>query len=166
MEIVRLSAVHCKGLLSLYRTVTAHLRDSGIHQWDWFYPNGFVIQGDIRRGAAYGILDGNQIIGAMAVDDRQSDQYHGLPWSDPFELPACIHRLAVHPAHQGQGHGKRLLCFAEEEARLNGATSIRLDVFSGNAGAVQMYLRAGYAEVGTIRFPMRRAPYICMEKLL
>ncbi|PUA37618.1 N-acetyltransferase [Paenibacillus elgii] len=166
MDIVQLTADDLKSLLTLYREVTAHLNQNGVRQWDWLYPNRFVIGADAKRGTAYGVREGDRVIGAVVVDRRQSGNYSELPWTDRTGDPACIHRLAVHPAAQGQGIGKRLLQFAEQQARTEGCTSIRLDVFTGNPGAVGMYRRAGYTEVGAIRFPMRKEPYLCFEKLL
>jgi ribosomal protein S18 acetylase RimI-like enzyme len=166
MEIVQLMKEDRGSLSALYRAVAADLRRDGVNQWDRFYPNRFVIGGDVRRGTVFGIRNEGRIIGAVVVDRRQSGKYSGLPWSDRAGDPACIHRLAVHPDFQGQGMGKKLLRFAEEQARGAGGTSIRLDVFTGNPAAVGMYRRAGYAEVGTIRFPMRKVPYLCFEKSL
>ncbi|NOV01161.1 GNAT family N-acetyltransferase [Paenibacillus planticolens] len=167
MEIIQLIKKDGKSLLSLYRTVSADLNRRGVHQWDWFYPNRFVIQSDVKRGTAFGIRDGEKLIGAVVVDAIQSSRYAGLPWIHQEAGQArCIHRLAVDPAYQGQGLGKKLLQFAEEQARGAGGASIRLDVFSGNPGAAQLYVRAGYRQIGTIRFPMRSEPYYCFEKLL
>ncbi|KIL42039.1 GCN5 family acetyltransferase [Gordoniibacillus kamchatkensis] len=166
MDIVRLSKEDGKSLRALYKTVTADLEQAGVHQWDRWYPNRFVIGGDVKRGAAFGIRDGGRIVAAVVVDRRQSANYGGLPWSDGTGDPLCIHRLAVHPEYQGRGIGKKLLQFAEDRVRREGGTSIRLDVYTGNPGAVQLYRRAGYAEVGAIRFPMRPEPYLCFEKLL
>jgi ribosomal protein S18 acetylase RimI-like enzyme len=165
-EIVRLTRADGSGLRALYRAVAADLRAKGVRQWDRFYPNRWIIGGDVRRGAAFGIREEGRIVGAVVVDRRQSGKYAGLPWSDRSGNPACVHRLAVHPAHQGRGIGKSLLRYAEEQARRAGCTSIRLDVYSANPGAVAMYRRAGYAEVGTVRFPMREAPYLVFEKRL
>lgn len=166
MEILQLIKEDRKSLTALYRTVAADLRRDGVYQWDQFYPNRFVIIGDVKRGAVFGIRDGVKVIGAVVVDRRQSGRYNSLPWFDRTGDPVCIHRLAVHPAYQGQGLGKRLLQFAEEQAQSAGGTSIRLDVFTGNPAAVGMYRRAGYAEVGAIRYPLRKAPYLCFEKPL
>lgn len=167
MEITQLSKRDTKSLLSLYRTVSADLKMRGVHQWDWLYPNRFVIQGDLKRGTAFGLRDGDAMVGAVVVDSRQSSRYAGLPWIGQEAGQArCIHRLAVDPAYQGQGLGKKLLQFAEEQARMAGGASIRLDVFSGNPGAAQLYVRSGYQKIGTIQFPMRREPYDCFEKLL
>ncbi|WP_336776952.1 GNAT family N-acetyltransferase [Paenibacillus sp. MMO-58] len=166
MEIVSLTKSDLKSLVQLYRDVSAALRREGIHQWDRFYPNRFVIGSDVKRGTAFGLHEGGRVIGAVVVDGRQSGKYKGLPWKDQSGDSACIHRLAVHPEWQGKGIGRTLLQYAELEARCKGCTSIRLDVFTGNPGAVGMYQRAGYAEVGAIRFPMRHEPYLCFEKPL
>jgi ribosomal protein S18 acetylase RimI-like enzyme len=166
MEIIRLAKKEEKSLAALYRTVTKSLQAQGIRQWDWVYPNRFVVRGDINRGTVYGILDRGRVIGAVVVDDRQSRSYSSLLWTDTAGSPACIHRLAVHPSYQGQGIGKKLLQFAERLAQEEGRTSIRLDVYTGNPGAVCMYRKAGYADVGEIRYPMRESPYLVLERLL
>ncbi|MCY9659927.1 GNAT family N-acetyltransferase [Paenibacillus chondroitinus] len=167
MEIVQLTGKDGNNLLALYRAVAADLKRQNIRQWDWLYPNGFVIRGDLRRGTAFGVRIGSRIIGAIVVDDRQSKRYEGLPWVDhAVDRVRCIHRLAVDPTCQGQGIGGKLLRFAEEQALLSGGTSIRLDVYSGNSGAAKLYARGGYRQVGQIRFPLRKEEYICYEKLL
>ncbi|MDD9267295.1 GNAT family N-acetyltransferase [Paenibacillus sp. GCM10023248] len=167
MEIVQLGVKDGSDLLALYRKVTAELNRQGIRQWDWLYPNRFVISGDLKRGNAFGVREGSRIIGAVVVDSRQSARYEGLSWTEEAaDQIRCLHRLAVAPDRQGQGVGGNLLRFAEEQARLSGGASIRLDVFSGNPGAAQLYVKAGYRQVGSIRFPLRKEPYACFEKLL
>lgn len=166
MQIVKLVPEDKRRLLKLYRTVTADLRKDGVKQWDLIYPNGFVVKKDLLRGAAYGIRDGGRIVAAVVVDREMSDLYGPLDWEDREGTPACILRLAVHPELQGRGLGRRLLAFAENEAREIGGTSIRLDVFSGNPGAVSLYGKNGYREVGRVRYPMRKLPFLCMEKRL
>ncbi|UJF33910.1 GNAT family N-acetyltransferase [Paenibacillus hexagrammi] len=165
-EIQPLQQVDKKAIMSLYRAVTKDLRKQGNRQWDWFYPNGIVIGSDLKNHTLYGMKVGSQVTAAVALDANQSPQYAPLPWSNTPGKPACVHRLAVHPDHQGKGLGKRLLAFAEELAMQQGYSSIRLDVYTGNPGALAMYVRAGYRQVGEVRFPFRETPYMCMEKIL
>ncbi|CAG7653890.1 GNAT family N-acetyltransferase [Paenibacillus allorhizosphaerae] len=164
--IVSFTLADKKSVVSLYRSVTGELQRQGIRQWDWFYPNGVVVGSDIRRSSLFGVKAEDRVIAAVVIDDLQSPKYAPLPWSDGEGSAACIHRLAVHPQHQGNGLGKRLLQFAEDTVREQGHSSIRLDVYTGNPGAVHMYRRAGYREIGEIRFPLRPLPYLCFEKLL
>jgi len=164
-DIFVLRPEHLPEALDLYHTVAERLRRQGIHQWDRYYPNRFVIKQDIAAGCLFGIREQGRIIAAVAVNRQQSDKYAAIRWSDEQGNPAFIHRLAVHPSAQGIGIGKKLLEFAETHARHSGCTSVRLDVYSANANAVSMYERHGYTNKGQIQFPFRKAPYFCMEKV-
>ena len=57
-----------------------------------------------------------------------------------------IENIALLPAHQGRGLGRKLMAFAEEEARRQGAGEMRLytnEAFSEN---LAFYKRLGYRE--------------------
>ncbi|RKP51548.1 GNAT family N-acetyltransferase [Cohnella endophytica] len=166
MTITELQSKDKSGVMSLFRSVKTNLRRQGIKQWDWLYPNGLVIGSDLRSRNSFGIVRDGRVVAAIVLDAKQSSKYAKLDWADKQGRPACIHRLAVHPDYQGQGLGKQLLRFAESLAGRRGYSSIRLDVYTENPGAVGMYSRAGYRQVGKIEFPFRQAPYLCFEKLL
>ncbi|WP_282938574.1 GNAT family N-acetyltransferase [Paenibacillus sp. RC67] len=166
MSIVRLDSKDKNAVMSLFRSVTQDLQRQGIEQWDRFYPNGFVIGSDLRNKNLYGMKMDDQIVAVVVLDAKQSGKYAALQWNDNRGKFACIHRLAVHPDYQGRGLGKQLLQFAENLSREQGNSSIRLDVYTKNPGAVGMYSRAGYRPVGEIKFPFRPVPYMCFEKCL
>ncbi len=166
MKIVPIKIDDQKSVVELYKSVTSHLRRSKIHQWDWFYPNRMIIGSDLKEGNLYGVKQDDVVIAAVVVNEKQTARYANVNWIDWSGKPACIHRLAVHPQFQGKGLGKKLLQFAEEHAFMQGHSSIRLDVYSGNPAAVGMYRRAGYKEIGIIHFPFRKLPYFCFEKPL
>jgi ribosomal protein S18 acetylase RimI-like enzyme len=166
MEIYRIELEKIKEVKEFYTEVIADLRRKGVYQWDRFYPNSLIISADIRKGSLFGMLNGNKLIGVVVIDTNESKKYRTIKWSDEKGRPVIIHRLAVHPQYQGKGYGKGLLQFAEKHALETGYSSIRLDVFSQNAGALKMYNRAGYEERGIIRFPFRKVPYKCLEKFL
>jgi ribosomal protein S18 acetylase RimI-like enzyme len=54
--------------------------------------------------------------------------------------------VALHPAHQGHGHGRRLLAFAEERATALGRDRIRLFTHVTMTENQQLYERTGYVE--------------------
>jgi ribosomal protein S18 acetylase RimI-like enzyme len=166
MEIHPMGLKELKEVKQFYSEITADLREKGVFQWDRFYPNRFIIKSDLKKGSFFGILNGKKLIGAVVIDTKESKKYQELKWNDVKATPVVIHRLAVHPLYQGQGYGKQLLRFAEEYANELGYSSIRLDVYSQNEGALKMYERAGYRERGVIRFPFRSVPYKCFEKIL
>lgn len=164
MNITRLSEADKGYILSLFKAVTAELQKSGIKQWDRFYPNRFVIGKDLKEQHLFGVKEKGQVIAVITVDQNQSEKYQTIIWEDNAEKAGCIHRLAVHPEHQGKGIGKQLLQFAEKQVRREGLQCIRLDVFSSNPSAISMYEKAGYQKRGQIFFPFRKKPYFCFEK--
>lgn len=83
-------------------------------------------------------------------------------------IPAADHMLienvAVEPARQGRGIGRRLMAFAEAEARRHGLSEMRLytnDHFTEN---LALYARLGYRE--THREPLKGTALVHMAKRL
>jgi ribosomal protein S18 acetylase RimI-like enzyme len=67
-----------------------------------------------------------------------------------FSTFACkplvnVHDLAVLASHRGQGVGVRMLELVEFIARERGACKLTLEVLSGNANAMRLYQRVGFA---------------------
>jgi len=72
--------------------------------------------------------------------------------------------MAVTPAMQRQGIGRRLLEEAVKQARDWPADAIRLDAFDAEAGAGAFYSKCGFREVGRVIY--RKAPLIYFELVL
>jgi [ribosomal protein S18]-alanine N-acetyltransferase len=64
-------------------------------------------------------------------------------WDEGYEIPSL--GIAIDSAHQGQGHGRRLMEFLHDIARQRGAKQVRLRVFPENARAVALYQSLGYS---------------------
>ena len=67
-----------------------------------------------------------------------------------FSTFACkplinVHDLAVAQSHRGQGVGAAMLAFVEGIARERGACKVTLEVLQGNAKAMRLYERMGFA---------------------
>ena len=67
-----------------------------------------------------------------------------------FSTFACrplvnVHDVAVLPGYRGQRIGERMLTLAEDIAIERGACKLTLEVLSGNAGAMRLYQRTGFA---------------------
>jgi ribosomal protein S18 acetylase RimI-like enzyme len=166
MEVETLTLSQYKSISGLYKEVIKKLIENNIFQWDRYYPNRFILFQDLWKKTLFGVKEKGQLLGVVVLNIRQSKQYKTLEWDDKNGNPLIIHRLAVHPGHLGKGIGKNLLRFAEDYAKSNGFSSIRLDVYKNNPGAVSLYKRAGYAERGEVFFPFRKDPYLCLEKVL
>ena len=67
-----------------------------------------------------------------------------------FSTFACkplvnVHDVAVLPSHRGQRVGEQMLALAEQIAIQRGACKLTLEVLSGNASAIKLYQRIGFA---------------------
>ncbi len=68
-----------------------------------------------------------------------------------FSTFACkplvnVHDLAVSSGYRGQRIGERMLELVEIMARERGACKLTLEVLSGNASAIRLYARVGFAQ--------------------
>jgi GNAT superfamily N-acetyltransferase len=86
-------------------------------------------------------------------------QQHVLDGSDEGMLVASVvlvdagdhlvvENVAVDPARQGEGHGRALLAFAEDETRRRGLPEIRLSTNEKMDDNLLIYPHLGYVEVG------------------
>ncbi len=86
-----------------------------------------------------------------------------------FSTFACrplvnVHDVAVLASHRGRGIAERMLALAEIIARERGAVKMTLEVLSGNAPAIKLYQRIGYAgyqldpAMGTAQFFQKLLP--------
>jgi ribosomal protein S18 acetylase RimI-like enzyme len=67
-----------------------------------------------------------------------------------FSTFACrplvnVHDVVVLASHRGRGIAEKMLGLVETIARERGACKLTLEVLQGNAGAVRLYQRAGFA---------------------
>lgn len=75
-----------------------------------------------------------------------------------------IENVAVSPAYQGMGLGRRLLDRAEENARQSGLTKLSLLTNADFKANVTLYEKIGY--VVTLREPFMGGITLCMSKTL
>lgn len=151
-------------ILSITRACAAKMISKSILQWNDLYPSREAFQQDINRDELYVLVENEQILGCIAISSIKDVEYEGVEWLGPDGLNYYVHRLAVHPGHQGKGLAQRLMDFAEELARLKNADSIRLDTFSRNKRNQRFYEQRGYKRLGAVYFPDQSPhPFYCYE---
>jgi ribosomal protein S18 acetylase RimI-like enzyme len=132
-----------------------------------FIVEQFVFEGDrinaeetrgfMETGAFLVAEDSAGFVGCVYVEIRQSRGYLGL--------------LAVDPARQRTGLGRKLVVAAEDYFRAAGCSAVDLRVISQRTPLPPFYRRLGYVEIGTAPFsPSLEAKvpghYIIMSKSL
>ena len=81
-----------------------------------------------------------------------------IPQADAMLLD----NIAVARSAQGRGHGKRLMAWAEDQARAAGLPRMRLYTHEKMAANIALYARAGYVEIA--RVTERGLNRVYMEK--
>ena len=75
-----------------------------------------------------------------------------------------ISNVAVISAEQGKGHGKRLIAFAEEEAKQRGYGEIRLYVNALMVENISLYQHIGFTEIERFHSKDTGRVYVAMAK--
>jgi ribosomal protein S18 acetylase RimI-like enzyme len=77
-----------------------------------------------------------------------------------------VNCLAVHPHWRHQGIARSLIAFAEQYAKEQGYSSLKLNIFAENEDAVGLYNKLDYKQAGETQSSYQKVPFICFEKNL
>ena len=117
----------------------------------------------LRTSRAFVMREGTEIIATLRLATKK-------PWAidtayfSRCTKPVYLLGMAVAPAKQRQGLGRRCLEQAKEMVAAWPADAIRLDAYDAAAGAGEFYAKCGWTEVG--RLVYRKAPLVYYEFLL
>ena len=154
-------------LLEITKACGIHMISKNIFQWNEFYPNKNAFLKDLGRNELYVLEIENTLIGCICVSTFMDEEYNTISWLSETKNNIYIHRLAIHPNHQGKGYAQKLMSFAEDFSKKNNFISVRLDTFSINQRNVQFYEHRGYKRLGNIYFPKQSEfPFYCYELVL
>lgn len=138
-------------IAALYDRVTAR-EAQGTNYSGWEageYPMEWTARELYEAGGLYCILDGKgRVIASAGFDNRHEDCYDRVNWrSDlPSAQTLCIHTLAIDPDCRGQGLGERLMRFGFAKAEELGLCGIRIDTWTQNLPALNLYHKLGYTD--------------------
>jgi GNAT superfamily N-acetyltransferase len=150
-------------LAALHSDVAAHLTQlHGPGAWSAKTSEKGVLLA-MRTSTVFVATEGAAIVATLRLTTKK-------PWAidtsyfSPCARPLYLVGMAVMPARQRQGLGRRCLDEAKKVAQAWPADAIRLDAFDAAAGAGPFYARCGYTEVG--RAAYRNTPHIYFELLI
>ena len=88
----------------------------------------------VADGQAWVLEQDREIVGILVLEEQADD--------------FLLDNVAVHPDHQGQGHGRTLIAFAEAHARSRGWPSIWLYTNVRMTENIALYQALGFVETG------------------
>jgi len=154
-------------MMDMFRRCTDHLNELGIDQWNEHYPTTELIRTDIALGKIYAYREDGRILGLITLGETQPEEYHQIQWSAKEAVSVLtIYRLAVDPQWQGRGIARKLIAFAEQVARSKTFSCIRMDCYTKNRRAYELYCFLNYELRGTVTFPHTHVPFYCLEKVI
>ena len=167
MQILKAHINDIPEIVELTRSCAQHMIAQKIFQWNECYPSEAVFQRDVELQQLWKIQSDGEIFGVIVLTEIEDEEYEGVKWLTSNARNLYIHRLAVHPSHQGKGVARKLLDFSEDYARKHKYDSIRLDTFSKNKRNQKIYEQRGYLKLEAIYFPKQSVyPFHCYEKLI
>ena len=152
MKLLKAERCELQEITALYREIIA--KTTAMEQyarWQWkLHPTEEMLKKYIENGAMYVLRDAEKPAGAMAVTERQGEDYHDIGWgvSAADDAVAVIHLLGIAPEYQGRGIGKQMIDAAIRLARRSGKKALRLDALASNTPAQRLYLSKGFAYCG------------------
>ena len=145
----------------LVREAIRHMDEQGIPQWDDIYPSKAILNADIENKQMYLIEVEGRVTGLTVINEDQSPEYAGVAWKHSGRA-LVVHRLTIHPDYQRHKLASYLMDFAEEMAGAENYDCIRLDAFTRNPAAFNLYEKRGYRRAGIVRF--RKGEFFVYEK--
>lgn len=124
----------------------------GINQWQDGYPHEEIVEEDVALSRSYvGEIDGEVVATVMLMTDNEPtyDVIYNGKWAVDGEY-LTIHRIALDGDLCGTGAAKKVMDFAESEAKKRGMKSIRVDTHEGNIPMRKNLEKNGYVCCGII----------------
>lgn len=115
---------------------------------------------DVRQGKVIVARRGSKVVGTLKLQTKK-------PWAidisffEKARRPWYLTNMAVDPAWQGLGIGKRCVLEAVRLVSEWGGDAVRLDAYDAEAGAGPFYVKCGFTETGRASF--RANPLIYYE---
>ncbi|MFZ1087446.1 MAG: GNAT family N-acetyltransferase [Terracidiphilus sp.] len=94
-------------------------------------------------------LAGMMQTGTILAAEDASGQLLGCIYAEAQEKHGYMGQLAVDPAYQGKGLGRRLMTAAEEHLRGQGCSAVKITVLSTRPELPPLYRHFGFVETGT-----------------
>ena len=123
-----------------------------------------MLEEDIVKQQLYVCRDSGEMVSVFVLNRETDKEYASGAWAYPNASYAVVHRLCVNVDMQRRGVGLGTMKLIEGMVKEQGTACIRLDPFSQNPLAVNLYTKLGFKIVGAIQ--LRKGQFYLFEKRL
>ncbi len=166
MQVEKAKASNILEITYLLQHCIEDFNKNSVYQWNTSYPDYFRLLREVEKETLYIIKNKGVCIGTITFDELQESAFDEIEWENKTDKFIVIHRIAVFPTWQKKGVGRKLIEFAEKNAKESGYKSIRLDVASSSEHLIKLYESIGYSYTGDILYPKQKEPFKCLEKVI
>ncbi len=160
----RLATIADVPALSVLRTAVAVELTNQYGEGHWSAPvseRGAELA--MRHSYVLVLHDGGSILGTLRLGNKKPWAIDKTYFTD-VKKAIYLTDMAVDPARQHQGIGRKLIEEAVNVARDWPADAIRLDAYDAPAGAGDFYAKCGFAPRGRVVY--RKVPLLYYERLI
>jgi ribosomal protein S18 acetylase RimI-like enzyme len=166
MEIIQAKPTDLVEILYLLKVCTRDMNSKGLRHWSSSFPAAEQVDGDLHDGHIYLVKDRGVCKGMVILNSAEPEDYRQMNLSSNNSKPLFVYCMAVHPTWQGKGIARMMIDYAQEMAKKNGFTCIRLDIYKTSEEARQLCEKLSFKEIGSFQANFQRIPYVCYEKQL
>ena len=137
-----------------YRDLLVYEKANGSNS-NWVldaYPTRKTAEEALFSDSLYVLEEDGEIRASMILNNVQLEEYKKISWEFPAEddKVKVVHTLCIPPYFAGRGYGRRMMEFAENEAKKSGFEVFRIDTYAGNKPAAKMYEGLGFRYAGRL----------------
>lgn len=138
----------CVPVISLLKEVAHWIKEQGIDQWQYLLEDGAdkEIVKSILNKDTYVVVKNDEFFGTFTLYSNQNEWDIHI-WGDSPSDSIYLHRLAIKPDKMGEGIGKEIFLWIEQNIKAN-KKYLRLDCVSHNKKLNNFYKKNGFEFVG------------------
>ena len=165
MQIRKANQEDIREIMSMIKVTVKLMEKNQNDQWSSEYPHEEDFQTDLHKGDLFVATLQENVVGCITIDQEEPDEYSFVKWRKEGEA-YLFHRLAVDPDIRGEGIASKLITFAESLAIKNHVFYMKVDTYSLNQQAQQLFEKLGYEKRGEIYLFGKNEPFYCYDKIL
>ena len=135
-------------VLALRHAAALWLAANGLDQWSAGEIPSSALEHQVAEHEVFVLRRADGVVGTVTL--RWADP---LVWGEVTAPAGYVHNLIVDRAFSGQGLGRRLLQWAEDEVVASGRSLVRLDCAATNRRLRALYESAGFHHIADKDFP-------------